>query len=144
MEVLNLLNKLLKQIQSNKKLSIVSKQKYLLKLQQDLNKNYIPSAEYKRFQIVLQNYMKFLKRKYKTRNISYFKETGFGDVIVNTNTLKKTNYLVNIQNIFRERHRERHNTVDLNIKDYLYKGTEYTYNSIPFIGSKEAILIFNN
>ena len=75
MEVLNLLNKLLKQIQWNKKLSIVSKQKYLLKLQQDLNNNYIPSAEYKRFQIILQNYMKFLKRKYNTRNISYFKET---------------------------------------------------------------------
>ena len=138
MEVLNLLNKLLKQIQSNKKLSIVSKQKYLLKLQQDLNNHYIPSAEYKRFQFVLQNYMKFLKRKYKTRNISYNKETGFGDVIVNTNTLEKTNYLVNIQNIFRERH----NTVDLNIKDYLYKGTEYTYNSIPFCGSPQAILIF--
>ena len=135
MKVLNSLTKQFNKICSNNKLSLIAKQKYLVKLQDELKLNYIPCDEYKRFKTVLQNYIKKLKRK----NTSYFKETGFGDVIVNTNTLPQTDYLVNIQNIYIENN----NRVQLNIKDYLYKETEYNYHTLPFIGTDKIIYIFN-
>ena len=147
MEKLQLFNKRLIDIRSDSKSSITTKKNELMKLQHDLKKNYIASYEYKMLEMLIQEYSDNLNKKSKSRSdrnkssSPYKKKAGFGNTILEMSKLRKHKRISTIQNVYEENIQAQNtnqifrNIIQLNIKDYLYKGTEYKYDNIPFIGT---------
>ena len=154
MEALKSLNNRLITIRSNSKSSLTTKKNEVMQLQRDLQEQYIFSYEYKMLENLIQKYSDELNNNPKSRSnrnksLSGSPSTrpGFGNVILDLNENMKRNKIGNIQNLFEETIETNsgkiHNTVQINIKDYLYKETEYQYDYTPFIGSLYSSLICN-
>lgn len=155
METLNSFNNRFITIRSNSKSSLTTKKNEVMRLQRDLQEHYIFSYEYKMLENLIQKYSDELNNNPKSRSNrnkslaeSPSRRPGFGNVILDLNENMKRNKIGNIQNFFKETIESHtigkiHNTVQINIKDYLYKETEYQYDYTPFIGSLYSSLICN-
>ena len=106
-------------------------------------------------EILIQKYTDDMNNNPKSKNnrkessASPLQRAAFGSVMLELNNILRYKSLTNIQNIYEEilthpdTHETYHNTVQINIKDYLYKETEYLYRYNPFSGTEYEYLICN-